>query len=49
MGSISYEESMSSKGSGYAGSGTAAAAAGDNLVQIKPQKVEMRLRMSKSF
>ncbi|XP_049867319.1 integrin beta-PS [Pectinophora gossypiella] len=47
---ISYEESSSSSagsyGAGAYGGGGGAAGAGDNLVQIKPQKVQMKLRMN---
>lgn len=47
-GSASYEESMSSKGSSFAGSGSAAGAAGavGNLVQMKPQRVKLQMRMN---
>ncbi|XP_035436048.2 integrin beta-PS [Spodoptera frugiperda] len=49
-GSSSYEESYSAKGSSFAASGSAAAAGaeggGDRLVQMKPQKVNLNLRMN---
>lgn len=55
--SSSYEESMSAKGGSFGAAGGsfgaaggsfgAAAAAGDNLVQIKPQRVKLQLRQSK--
>lgn len=52
-GSSSYEESYSAKGSSFAASGSAAAAGaeagGDRLVQMKPQKVNLNLRMSKYY
>lgn len=46
--SSTYEESMSAKGGsfGAAGGGMAAGAAGDSLVQIKPQRVKLQLRQS---
>ncbi|CAG9783687.1 unnamed protein product [Diatraea saccharalis] len=48
MGSSSYEETMSAKTGGFgAGGGSAGAAAGgDNLVQLKPQRVKLQLRMN---
>lgn len=52
-GSSSYEESYNAKGSSFAASGSAAAAGaeggGDRLVQMKPQKVNLNLRMSKYY
>lgn len=47
MAAGSYEESGVKGGSGYgaAGAGAAGAAAGD-LVQVKPQRVKLALRMS---
>lgn len=49
-GSFSHEESGSFSGSsgyGAAGSGAAAGAAGESLVQMKPQRVKLQLRQSK--
>ncbi|XP_052750647.1 integrin beta-PS [Galleria mellonella] len=52
MGSSYYEESASAKGGGFAAAGGAAGGAagagghGENLVQIKPQKVGLKLRMN---
>ncbi|XP_013186565.1 integrin beta-PS [Amyelois transitella] len=49
MGSSSYEESFAAQGGasgGYMGAGGAAASGGDNLVQIRPQKLNLQLRMN---
>ncbi|KAH9643891.1 hypothetical protein HF086_012766 [Spodoptera exigua] len=49
-GSSSYEESYSAQGSSFAASGSAAGAGaeagGERLVQMKPQKVNLNLRMN---
>lgn len=50
-GSMSHEKSMSSKGSFSAsggGSFGASGGAGESLVQMKPQRVKLQMRMSKS-
>ncbi|KAI8435079.1 hypothetical protein MSG28_003482 [Choristoneura fumiferana] len=45
-GSVSYEESGGMSGSGGGGGAMSTGGSGENLVQIKPQKVNLQLRMN---
>lgn len=44
---LTYEESLSQGSSFGGGGGFGAGGSGSDLVQIKPQRVDMRLRMGK--
>lgn len=44
-----YEESGGMSGGGSGGNAMSTGGSGENLVQIKPQKVNLQLRMSKYY